>query len=202
MVRLARLRLLRQRKALTQEQLAKKAGVNRATIARLEGGTDEPFPTTVRKLADALRVEPDDLMEHFAREPRPGPPRYADESGSHPEATMHLALHVARGRASLDRRIAGGDAPATSRLLHEDPNLPPLLSEAADQLLRFISDARLSLAVLEDSDYGDDEQLFLGVATALEEGEALEALRRFDQEWWVHHVGRARGRLCIDLSDL
>ncbi len=66
MVKLARLKLLRQRKALTQQQLAEKAGVNRATIARLEGGTDEPFPTTVRKLADALGVDPEDLMEPLA----------------------------------------------------------------------------------------------------------------------------------------
>lgn len=63
MVRLARLKLVRERKALTQQQLAKKAGVNRVTITRLEHGGDQPFPTTVRKLADALGVEPDELME-------------------------------------------------------------------------------------------------------------------------------------------
>jgi transcriptional regulator with XRE-family HTH domain len=63
MVKLARLKLVRQRKALTQRQLAEKAGVNRVTITRLEGGKDKPFPTTVRKLANALGVEPEDLME-------------------------------------------------------------------------------------------------------------------------------------------
>jgi hypothetical protein len=35
----------------------------------------------------------------------------------------------------------------------------------------------------------------------LPEAEALEALRRFDREWWVHNAGRAQGMLCIDLSD-
>lgn len=63
MVKLARLKLVRERKALTQQQLAEKAGVNRVTITRLEHGNDQPFPTTVRKLADALGVEPEDLME-------------------------------------------------------------------------------------------------------------------------------------------
>jgi transcriptional regulator with XRE-family HTH domain len=63
MVQLARLRTVRLRKALTQQQLAERAGVNRVTIARLEGGKDQPFPTTVRKLADALGVQPEDLME-------------------------------------------------------------------------------------------------------------------------------------------
>lgn len=63
MVRLVRLRLVRERKALTQQQLAVKAGVNRVTVARLERGSDQPLPTTVRKLADALGVDPEELME-------------------------------------------------------------------------------------------------------------------------------------------
>jgi len=63
MVKLARLKLIRERKALTQQQLAGKARVSRVTIMRLEHGSGKPFPTTVRKLADALGVEPEDLME-------------------------------------------------------------------------------------------------------------------------------------------
>lgn len=63
MVKLTRLKDVRQRKALTQQQLAERAGVNRVTIARIEGGKDDPFPTTVRKVADALGVEPETLME-------------------------------------------------------------------------------------------------------------------------------------------
>ena len=62
-MRLARLKLLRLRKALTQQQLAHKAGINRTTVVRLEAGRDHPSPTTVRRLADALGVEPEDLME-------------------------------------------------------------------------------------------------------------------------------------------
>lgn len=62
-MRLARLKLRRLRKALTQQQLAEKAGVNRTTIVRLEAGYDHPSPTTVRRLADVLGVEPEDLME-------------------------------------------------------------------------------------------------------------------------------------------
>ncbi|MBI4506003.1 MAG: helix-turn-helix transcriptional regulator [Chloroflexi bacterium] len=63
MLKLARLKLVRERKALTQHQLGEKARVNRVTIPRVERGSDQPFPTTVRKLADALGVEPEDLME-------------------------------------------------------------------------------------------------------------------------------------------
>ena len=62
MVQLSRLKGLRERKALTQEELAHKAGINRVTLARIETGA-QPYPATVRKLADALGVEPAELME-------------------------------------------------------------------------------------------------------------------------------------------
>jgi len=64
-VRLTRLRLWRERRAMTQEELAKAAGLTRATLSRLEAGAENPYPTTVRKLAAALRVEPEHLMEPF-----------------------------------------------------------------------------------------------------------------------------------------
>lgn len=56
----------RQRAALTQEQLAARAGVQRPTITRLENG-GEARPTTVRKLADALGCEPRELIESDAQ---------------------------------------------------------------------------------------------------------------------------------------
>jgi len=79
--------------------------------------------------------------------------------------------------------------------------LADVVRDAADQLVTLIPDARLRLDLLTDPDYGEGEQLFLGVSTHMQDEDALEALRRFDQEWWVHHIRRARGLLCIDLSD-
>ena len=72
---------------------------------------------------------------------------------------------------------------------------------AVDQLTKLIPDAHLTLELLTDPDYGEGEQLFLGVSTGLQGDEALEALHRFDQEWRVNHVRRAKGLLCIDLSE-
>jgi transcriptional regulator with XRE-family HTH domain len=58
-----RLRELRERAALSQEDLAKKAGVARATIADLEADKRPARPSTRRKLAEALGVEPAELMD-------------------------------------------------------------------------------------------------------------------------------------------
>ena len=53
--------MLRETRALTQQELAEKAGVTRGTVTRIEAGYDG-YPPTIRKLAAALGVEPSELM--------------------------------------------------------------------------------------------------------------------------------------------
>jgi transcriptional regulator with XRE-family HTH domain len=62
-VDVARLRELRRRRVLTLEELAEKAGVGRNTIWRLEHGVMGAQPRTIRKLAKALKVEPEELVK-------------------------------------------------------------------------------------------------------------------------------------------
>ena len=54
---------LRLRVALSQIELAKKAGVTPAAVNRIERNRVEPQMRTVRKLAEALDVEPHVLIE-------------------------------------------------------------------------------------------------------------------------------------------
>lgn len=58
-----KLKRARIQNALTQQQLADKAGLTTASAARIERNETEPRPTTLRKLADALGVEPGDLLD-------------------------------------------------------------------------------------------------------------------------------------------
>ena len=60
---LTRLKELRLRAALTQAELGEKAGVGRTTILRLEQGDPNVLPSTLRKLANALKVKPSKLWE-------------------------------------------------------------------------------------------------------------------------------------------
>ena len=60
------LRELRDRASLSQEELAERAGVSRATIADLELGKRKPQPKTRRKLAEALGVAPHELLTEQA----------------------------------------------------------------------------------------------------------------------------------------
>ena len=59
---LDRLREHRNRRGLTQMELAKLSDVGRATIAGLEAGNRGAYRSTVKKLAKALKVKPQELM--------------------------------------------------------------------------------------------------------------------------------------------
>jgi transcriptional regulator with XRE-family HTH domain len=57
---LKRLRTLR---ALTQTELAEKALITPATVVRIERNQTEPHMSTIRKLAEALGVDPAELVK-------------------------------------------------------------------------------------------------------------------------------------------
>ena len=56
------LRRVRERRLLTQAELAARAGVQRVTINRIETGATLARFSTVRRLAAALGVDPAELM--------------------------------------------------------------------------------------------------------------------------------------------
>ena len=74
---LPRLRDLRRRAVMSQEDLAEKSGVARDTISKLETGQRGAYPSTIRKLAAGLDVEPRMLLggvEYLDEGPDEGAP--------------------------------------------------------------------------------------------------------------------------------
>jgi DNA-binding XRE family transcriptional regulator len=59
-----KLRMLREARFLSHRDLAKTANVSPTTILNLEAGRVEAQRRTVRKLAEALGVDPAELVEH------------------------------------------------------------------------------------------------------------------------------------------
>ncbi len=57
-----RLRELRRQKVLSMRELEENSGVSYNTVWRLETGRTGAQPRTIRKLADALGVEPAELL--------------------------------------------------------------------------------------------------------------------------------------------
>lgn len=75
---LPNLRATRLRRLLTQRELAARAGLTAASVNRIETGTTKARISTVRRLAQALDVGPDDLLA--ANEPSPSSHRKGSES--------------------------------------------------------------------------------------------------------------------------
>jgi transcriptional regulator with XRE-family HTH domain len=61
-VNVERLKELRRGRVLSLRELEERSGVSYNTIWRLEDGRQGAHPRTVRKLAEALGVEPADLL--------------------------------------------------------------------------------------------------------------------------------------------
>ena len=57
-----RLRKLRREAALSQQDLERMTGVAQSTLSALEAGKRDAQPRTVRRLAEALGLEPRELM--------------------------------------------------------------------------------------------------------------------------------------------
>jgi transcriptional regulator with XRE-family HTH domain len=58
-----RLREIRESQFLTQRELATKASVGVATIVRIEKGQQTPTFQTIKRLANALQVDPSELFQ-------------------------------------------------------------------------------------------------------------------------------------------
>lgn len=197
MAKLTRLKNVRQRKALTQQELAERAGVNRVTIARLETGVDQPLPGTVRKLAVALGVEPEELMDESNQVSSAVRDAAAMVYGSRPGLQLPPRLAVLADRHQLEVR----DADDVIRVLGREMGLADLIADAADQLPRFFPDASGTLQVVYDPEYEDDGELFIGIKSSLPRPEAFRVMHdEFDERWWLENLARADGHLVINLA--
>ena len=58
-----KLKEVRIRRLLTQEELAEKAGLSPSTVVNIERDRSEPHFSTIRRLALALEVDPTYLLE-------------------------------------------------------------------------------------------------------------------------------------------
>ena len=57
-----KLRKVRQGRLVTQEELSARTGLAESTINKIEGGVQTPRISTIRKLAAALDVPPEELI--------------------------------------------------------------------------------------------------------------------------------------------
>lgn len=84
--------------------------------------------------------------------------------------------------------------------LRRHPYLVPLLIDARQMISRHFGDeALVTLEVVQDPESEDDPELVAQIHTSAGSSEALHALQRFDEEWWLGALDRARCKLTIGI---
>jgi transcriptional regulator with XRE-family HTH domain len=66
-VDVTKMKALREERVLSQRDLASMAGLTQMTVWRIENGYRDARPGTIRKLAQALGVEPKELVKREGR---------------------------------------------------------------------------------------------------------------------------------------
>lgn len=175
-MQLTNLRELRRRKALTQQELADLAGIHRVTVARIESGADQPEAATIRKLAQALSVDPADLF-----------------SGAIP---THDLNRTGSGPILEAIELRAAESSDVTRLLAEDERLTPLVLAACDRAKQYFGSTHCRLRHYVDPEYGD-ERLLLEIVTSLDVPNTIAALHRFISGWWGRAGRDVATKLCI-----
>ena len=87
------------------------------------------------------------------------------------------------------------------RFLGSNPPLSPLLAEAYAKIEEhFGSRPEVVLEVVRDPEARGLVQMFAYIVTALTPEDASNRLQRFDREWFLREVSRAKGLLNFDLE--
>jgi len=114
---LTRLKQLRDEAVLTVHELAEASGVSDDTISKIENGQRAARPNTLRKLARALNVSPQELRRPAKTEelagagkteapPPPGPPQASTQTVEEFEQTLANVLEPVRAEALREQRAA------------------------------------------------------------------------------------------------
>jgi len=131
------LRELRERAALSQDELAERAGISRATVYGLESGDRKAWPKTIRKLAETLHVEPRDLYAESIDRPKAQAPsaetagrRVATLSDPQPVSTQMLEEAIEHMRTLAAERAA--EIARVKEAREQGTPVPPLFSDTME----------------------------------------------------------------------
>lgn len=173
-MRLVRLREWREKRGLSQQDLAERAEVGRAAISKYENVRREAHPATARKIADALGVEPEDLL--FS--PDMQRPAWGRATG----ATLEAAKEEGRDIELLERFAGEVEEGSPARSMFETYQREAEFSQALRELDVSKLPARSGALILA---YAELVGSFVGAGVRVPAGLArsvAEVLRREREE--------------------
>lgn len=103
---LIRIKELRERRGLTQEQLAELIGTTKQQLGRLEKGTRPLSNEWIEKIAGTLEVRPGELFNDFPEELEPKAQSLVDAFRHLPAEQQDALLQLTRSMARSDPLVA------------------------------------------------------------------------------------------------
>ena len=130
------LRRIREEAGLSQAQLARESGVDRATINKIEQGKRSPSIATLESLARALAVE---VADFFPKAQAPLPDFEEAGQRREDEDVFEMVLEAARrqekqGSQATNRALASEGIPQPYFMRHHNEALARLLEHPRDEL--------------------------------------------------------------------
>jgi hypothetical protein len=81
------------------------------------------------------------------------------------------------------------------------PSLPSVLVEAHHNLMKYFpNNPQVFLSISIAPEDLSEDQLVASVASGLDVDAEMDALRTFDEEWWLDSLERTDGKLCVTLE--
>ena len=192
-----RLKEARLRLRLTQEQLAKKSGVSRSSIAQYEVGGSNPPIEQLRKLASALAVPIQDLLDVDTGNNAVTPTKRSNLAGEAPMPRIEFEEVPIYGAIS-----AHASAYSDSDVV--DTELLPKARGDRRQWGRYVKGQCMEpefiegdIAIFEDRGYEDGH----GVHAFSQGEDTFKIFRLIDGKPWLYPTNDLQGSLPIDATE-
>ncbi|MDP9438686.1 MAG: helix-turn-helix domain-containing protein [Actinomycetota bacterium] len=171
---------LRERRMLTQQELADRAGVSLFTVQRIERGEGSVRPKTGRAIAGALSVGVEDLLGKV-QAPLPD----FKIEGERREAVYDVVMAAARHQVKQDRQAANraheSERPQTYFMRHDNEVVHRLLGYSSDELAEALIEMGRRCVRLEEA--------LAAAAPGMEYDKLLEA-KGFSPEQIAAHLAQ------------
>jgi transcriptional regulator with XRE-family HTH domain len=153
---LEELRRIREESGLSQAQLARESGVDRATINKIEQGKRSPSIATLESLSRALAVE---VADFFPKAQAPLPD--FEEAGQRREDVFEMVLEAARNQEKQDdqarARLHESEIQQTHFMRHHNEALARLLEHPRDELAEALIEMARLYVHLKDQQKNETE---------------------------------------------